>query len=264
MRLFPVCEEDEDGSDEEGDQSFLVTSPLSDSSFAIGAFPTSPTIASSFAASGAAAREEEEEEPAGEDGPLRPLDPPASPGSGPSDDEMLTLSDAEDDLLGFAPLMRHSSRHTSVPVRPRPRTRCMSMSSVAASSGEPLLSVPVGALHAGFPTLARASLLPVPGVPYMMHESSASTADLLRAAVDADTEKMEFGVLEPQTKVELFDVYSGDEEDEEDDRCTDGKENEDAFVLGVDVAGRAELSAFCAAHQQPTSADGIRVLAAHL
>lgn len=55
-----------------------------------------------------------------------------------------------------------------------------------------------------------------------------------------DLDMMEYGMLEPQTKVELFDVYSGDEDDDDD-------ETGDEFTLSMD------LPAPCVATRQGAS-----------
>ena len=64
-----------------------------------------------------------------------------------------------------------------------------------------------------------------PFTPRPYARSSRSTNDLRGMDVD-----LEYGMLEPQTKVELFDVYSGDE-DEDDDLGVMGGE----FTLAMDL-----------------------------
>lgn len=128
----------------------------------------------------------------------------------------------------------------------------MSMGTVTASSSGPLLPAPVtmglpppavpllGPISASYPgtlTSSHAPFLPAFGTaPYALHANSASTADLLRDA-DAEVERMEFGMLEPQTKVELFDVYSGDEGDDE--------TGEVEGSISVDVTSPSELPSLC-------------------
>lgn len=46
---------------------------------------------------------------------------------------------------------------------------------------------------------------------------SSSSVNVNLIGADSEMDKMEYGMLEPQTKVELFDVLSGDEDDEEEE-----------------------------------------------
>ncbi|GJE96674.1 hypothetical protein PsYK624_128760 [Phanerochaete sordida] len=291
LRLFPVCEEDEDsGSDDDGaaDASFL------DRSFRAGAFatasfpgaypdaalegraqpggaqPAHASHASAYAAAARARAAPPHEEPAREDAALGPLDPAAAPGRRPADAELASASPAANVFPDTAdtyttmdtPLVRH--RRTSVPVRARTRTRSMSAGGAVASTSTNTSSdeasfvpspMPLGLapalpllppLSASYPG-AHAPLPPLLGpnttVPYMLHGSRrVSTADLLADGAEEDASWS--AALEPQTKVELFDVYSGDEdEDEEEGARMD--EVDDEFLLGVDIAGPAELPSFC-------------------
>lgn len=208
LRLFPVCEEDEDDGGRARGEG-----------------------AGDRAARGAAP---------GDVALCAPVAPAPAPGAGPADDA--ALSDAEDGVLGaldFPPLTRQPSRRCSVPVRPRERTRSMSMSAVQASSAGPLLPAPVtmGLPPAAVPVLPVAASYPgtyPQFLPAPYSRPSTSTDNLL--CPDASMEMMEFGMVDAQTKVELFDVYSGDEDedDEEEGEMMLGGQM-DAFALALDL-----------------------------
>ena len=200
MRLFPVCEEeDEDSEDSDGfeDVAFRAS------------FDTSGSSGSGDAPFG---RTEE-------------------------DDSDATLSDVEDGLLGsltFPPLTRQPGR-CSVPVRTRTRTKSMNMNSVATSSSSsgPLLPAPVtmgvsSSYPGSYPSVNQTY---TPLTPQPHSRSSRSTTDLHSMGVD-----LEYGMLEPQTKVELFDVYSGDE-DEDDELSTIGG----GFTLAMDLPSSCDV-----------------------
>lgn len=177
MRLFPVCEEDEDSGNEGLEDVVFLAS-----------FDSSSSSGGGDASSG-------------------------------KEDGDAILSDAEDGLfapLNLLPLERQPPKRCTVPVRPRTRTRSMRMSAGQVSSSGPLLPALV---TMGLPssTLLFSGPASYPGAYPSSYETfipgpSRSIDNLL--GVDGDADKRG-GMLEPQTKVELFDVYSGDEDEED-------------------------------------------------
>lgn len=161
MRLFPVCEEDE----EEGEDGFgygygtpgIYTTSASRADLAVGSGMGNSTGSGFY------------------------MHDPAIPSVRLVEDSI--LRDAEAGLLTPLPLQRHP-----VPIRPRTR----SMMQISSPPTPPLS-----------PTSLSAPPSPSPTV-----------TSFTSSALDIDNEKAEFGVLEPQTKVELFDVDDDEDEDE--------------------------------------------------
>lgn len=160
MRLFPVCEEDED---DEYHFDYPPLSSPSDMSFA------------------------------------------DSPSARLVEDSI--LRNAEAGLLPSLSMQRHS-----VPVRSRTRSMIQ-----AAPSLPPT------------PPLSPATTSP----PSEVDTASPSPAPSASLFPEVDEEKIEFDVLEPQTKVELFDVYSG--EDEEEDGSAEELGFRSEFTLSMDL-----------------------------
>ncbi|KAI0089654.1 hypothetical protein BDY19DRAFT_117798 [Irpex rosettiformis] len=173
MRLFPVCEEDED--DEDYNPDYMSPSSRSDMSMV------------GQCTAGFRSQEDMPSVRLVEDSILR---------------------DAEAGLLAPLSLQRHS-----VPIRPRTRTKSMIQTT-------PVLITPPPSPTTTAP-ISESQTAPA---------SPVSTATLFS---EVDEEKVEFDVLEPQTKLDLFDVYSG--EDEEDDSSPGEMGFRSEFTLSMDL-----------------------------